>query len=100
MINVDAEVSKHKNVKDRDEMTRRIKEYKNLALQHANDMMAAGQYNTVAFKLQEICDKLPAPRLKQIPTSGPAAPTKTAKITKDERKRIDSDWSKKTSNKK
>jgi len=100
MINVDAEVSKHKNVKDRDEMVRCIKEYKNLALQHANDMMAAGQYNAVAFKLQEICDKMPAPRLKQIPTAGPAAATKTAKISKDEKKRIDADWHKKIGNKK
>ncbi|MCL2276274.1 MAG: hypothetical protein FWC21_00105 [Treponema sp.] len=99
MINVDAEVSKHKNVKDRDEMIRCIKDYKNLALQHANDMMVAGQYNAVAFKLQEICDKMPAPRLKQIPSSSPSAATKTAKITKDERKRIDADWSKKTSGK-
>ena len=95
MINVEAEVNKHKNCKDRGELSLIIKEYKGLALQSANDLTMAGQYNMVAFKLQEICDKLPAPRLKKIPTSSPGAPTKTAKISKDERTKINNDWNKK-----
>ena len=98
MINVEAEVSKHKNAKDRDELVWAIKEYKNLALQNAHDMVMAGRYNTVALRLQEICDKLPAPRLKNVSSKGPNIQTKTANITKEEKAKISADWRKKTNN--
>jgi len=98
MINVEAEVNKHKNIKDRGELSLIIKEYKSLALQHANDLMLAGQYNTVMLKLQEICDKLPAPRLKKIPSQAPGAPTKTARISKEEKDKINAAWSRKAGN--
>jgi len=94
MFDVENEVSKFKNCKDRDEIVWQIKEYKSRALQCSSDIVLAGQFNMVAFKLQEICDKLPAPRLKKIPTGGPAAETRTAKISKSEKKRIESDWDK------
>ena len=100
MINVEAEVSKFKNCKDRDEVARQIREYKNLALQHANDMVLAGRYNMVAHKLQEICDKLPAPKLKSIPTGAQNAQTKTASISKEEKAKINAAWNKKAGNKK
>jgi len=92
MINVEAEVNKHKNCKDRDELVRLIKEYKNLALQHAANLVMAGQYTTVAHKLQEICDKLPAPQLIRHPGGAHNAPTKTATITDEERNKIDAAW--------
>jgi len=95
MVNVDAEVSKYKNCKDRDELVRRIKEYKGLALQHASDFVTAGQYNMVALKLQEVCDKLPAPRLKNIVPNAPNVPVKTANITNEENARISAAWKKK-----
>ena len=95
MINVENEVNKHKNVKDKGELSLIIKEYKSIALQSANDLMLAGQYNAVVFKLQEICDKLPTPRLKKIPTGSSGAPTKTAKITKDEKAKINDAWNRK-----
>jgi len=96
MINVDAEVSKYRNCKDRDELGRHIKEYKDLALQHASDIMLAGQYSRVASKLQEICDKLPAPNLKGRAFSGSSnTPTKTAKISKEEKAKIDAAWRRK-----
>jgi len=95
MINVETEVSKFKDCKDRDEIARQIKEYKSLALQCSSDIFLAGQYDMVAHKLQVIHDKLPAPRLKRIPTAGPAAQTKTASITKAEKVKIEDAWSKK-----
>ena len=95
MINVEAEVSKHKNCKDRDELIRLINDYKALALKNATDIVAAGQYNMVALKLQEMCDKLPAPRLKNIVPSGPNMPTKTANITNEENAKISAAWNKK-----
>ncbi|MCL2264530.1 MAG: hypothetical protein FWC22_00695 [Treponema sp.] len=95
MINVDAEVSKYKNIKDRDEIGRIIKEYKDLTLQHANDMILAGRYNSVVLRLQEIHDKLPAPPLKRIPVGTSGSPTKTAKITKEEKVKINDAWNKK-----
>ena len=100
MINVEAEVSKHKNCKDRDELVGLIKEYKNLAIKNAHDIFAAGQYNMVAHKLQEICDKLPGPNLK-ISTGGSPqnTPVKSAKITKEEKVRISDAWNKRTGNK-
>jgi len=96
VINVENEVNKHRHCKDRDELGRLIKEYKNLAIQHAADFVLAGNYNSVAFKLQEICDKLPAPNLK-IPSgnSQHAVPVKTPTITKEEQARINDAWSKK-----
>ena len=97
MINVEAEVNKHKNCKDRGELGLIIKEYKNLALQNSNNIVIAGQFNMVAHKLQEICDKIPAPTLKKIPGITPNTPTKTAKITKEEKAKISAAWSKRAS---
>jgi hypothetical protein len=94
-MNVEAEVSKHRNCKDRDELERVIREYKNLAIQHAIDFTMASQYNTVAFKLQELCDKLPAPHIKIIGDNRPPAAVKTATITGEEQARIRAEWRKK-----
>jgi hypothetical protein len=97
MIGVEAEVNKYKNCKDRDELGGLVKYYKNLALQHAANLVLAGQYSAVAQKLQEIYDKLPAPRLKKYPTGNTqGASVKTAKITSEEQARISADWEKKT----
>ena len=96
MINVEAEVNRHKNCKDRDELGREIKGYKTLALQSAHDIVTAGQYNMVALKLQEFYDKLPAPNIKKVASIAPGAPTKTAKITKEEKAKISDAWKKKT----
>ena len=98
-MNVQAEVDKHKNVNDRDELGRIIKDYKGLALQYANDIILAGQYNMVALKLQERYDKMPAPRMKSIPTGSAPAQTKTAKLSKEEKARIRDDWNKKAGGK-
>ena len=98
MTSVEAEVNKYKNCRDRDELLMMIKEYKSLALKHAANLVLAGQYSTVALRLQEICDKLPAPRLIKHPTSAHGAPAKTATITKEEHVRISDDWRKKTNN--
>ena len=98
-MNVQAEVDKYKNCKDRDEIGRAIKDYKNLALQSANDIVTAGQFNLVAHKLQERYDAMPAPRLKSIPTGSPNAPTKTAKIGREEKAKINAAWNKKMSTK-
>ncbi|MCL2213654.1 MAG: hypothetical protein FWC06_00455 [Treponema sp.] len=95
MINVEAEVNKHKNCKNKDELAMIIKGYKSLALQNASDLMMAGQINSVVFKLQEICDKLPAAPLKKIPTGRSDAQTKTAKITNEEKAKINAAWKKK-----
>jgi len=99
MLNVDAEVSKHKNVKDRGEYGKLIREYKGLAVQHADNLVMSGQYNMVALKLQELCDKLPSPNLKRAGASQNAAPTKTAKISKDEKAKISAAWEKKAGKK-
>ena len=96
MIDVEAEVTKHKNTRDRDELEKAIKEYKGLALQYATNLVVAGQYSTVAHKLQEICDKLPAPKLINYPTGKHGGPAKTASITSEEQARISSDWKKRT----
>ena len=96
MISVDDEVNKYKNCKDRDELNRQIKNYKNLALQSASNLVLAGQYSTVAHKLQEMCDKLPAQQIIKRPPSGRQKPVKTADITNEEQARIDADWRKKT----
>jgi len=94
MINVDAEVSKYKNCKDRDELSMHIKEYKNLAIQNASNFVLAGEYNSVAFKLQELHDKLPAPNLKPV-VSRKSTPTKTANLSAEERARIEAEWRRK-----
>jgi len=98
MINVDAELSKYKNCRDRDELERRITEYKNLALKNANNMITAGKYSTVALKLKEICDKLPAPRLKKLAGGAHDAQVKTATITNEENSQINADWEKRAKN--
>jgi hypothetical protein len=95
MTGVEAEVNKYKNCRDRDELVRLIKDYKNLALQHAENLILAGQYSTVAHRLQELCDKLPAPTLIKHP-SGASAPVKTADITNEEHSRISAAWHEKT----
>ena len=97
MINVEDEVKKYVNSKDRNELERMINEYKSLALQHAANLSLAGQYNQVAQKLQEICDRLPAPKLaRHSAGSAQSGPAKTASITSEEQARIDADWKKKT----
>jgi len=99
MLNVESEVSKHKNCKDRDELGRWIKEYKSLAMQHASDLILSGNYNMVAHRLQEMFDKLPAPKFKNVvfgkQTSDAA---KTANISKEEKAKINAAWRKKTGN--
>ena len=92
MINVEAEVNKHKNCKDRDELGRQIKNYKNLALQHAANLIEAGSYNMIIAKLQEIYDKLPAPNLKHAIINTAAPAKKTANITKEEQAKINEAW--------
>ena len=99
MIDVEAEVSKHKNCKDRYEFGMLIKGYKDLALKFAGDMVLAGQYISVANKLQEMCDKLPGPNLKNVVGNTRSTPTKTAKIGSDEKDKINSAWNKKTGGK-
>jgi len=95
MINVEAEVSKHKNCKNRDELTRLINDYKSLALKNAHDLVLAGQYTTVAAKLKEICDKLSATHLKKIPGSDTHnVQVKTVAISDEENAKIKADWEK------
>jgi F0F1-type ATP synthase gamma subunit len=98
MVNVEAELSKYKACKDREELERRIKEYKNLALKFASDIGMAGQYNMVALKLQEICNKLPAPKIKKLASSTSSTPVKTATITKEENNQIKAAWEKRAKN--
>jgi hypothetical protein len=97
MTGIEAILDKYKNCKDHDELVRLIKEYKNQALQHASNLVLAGQYSAVALKLQEICDKLPAPHIMKHST-GPHEEVKTATISKEEKDRISADWKKKTKN--
>ena len=99
MIDVEAEVNKHKATRDRTELEKRIQEYKMLATENATNLVMAGQYSMVARKLQEICDRLPAPKLATYP-SGKSGQAKTAHITSEEQARIDADWRKKTREKK
>jgi len=98
MINVEAEINKHKNCRDRDELERHIQEYKNLALQHAKNFTIAGQYNTVAQKLREICDRLPAQRLKSVTGKTSGAPVKTVTITSEEDAQIKAAWKQRAGN--
>jgi hypothetical protein len=97
MTVVETEVNKHKNCRDRDELGRLIRDYKDLARQSATNMVLAGQYNSVALKLQEICDKLPAPHLKNPGSNIHSTPVKTANINNEENARINAAWRKKTS---
>jgi len=92
MVNVEAEINKHKNCKDRGELGRFIQEYKNLALKFANNFVVAGQYNLVALRLQEISDKLPGPPLKNPSGNTSSVPVKTATITKEEDVQINAAW--------
>ena len=92
-MNVEAEVNKFRTCKDHDELLRQIKKYKNLAVQHAANLVTAGQYSSIALKLQEIHDKLPAQKLKKPITSNTQKVTvKTASISKEEQKKIDDEW--------
>jgi len=97
MTSVEAEVNKYKNCKNRDELVMLIKQYKDLALQHAANLVLAGQYTMVAHKLQEMCDRLPAPQLIKYPAgSTQNTPVKTVAITNEEQAKIDAAWKKKT----
>ena len=96
MMDVEAEVNKYKNSKDRAELERVIQEYKSLALQNAKNLVAAGQYSMVALRLQKICDRLPAPKLVNYPAGNTGGPSQTARITSEEQARIDADWNKRT----
>jgi hypothetical protein len=98
-MNVEEEVNKHKTCRDREELGRLIRNYKNLAMQHATNMVMAGQYNMVAHRLEEIFDRLPDPHLKNITARAPESPVKTASITNEENARINADWKKKTGKK-
>jgi hypothetical protein len=95
ILDVDFEVNKYKNSKDRDELTRLIKEYKKLAMENASDFNTAGKYNSIAFKLQEICDKLPPPQLKNPLANKKSVATKTANLTREEQARIEREWKQK-----
>jgi hypothetical protein len=95
MIDVEAEVNKYKTTRDRTELEKGIQEYKNLAVQNATNLVAAGQYSMVARRLQEICDKLPPPKLVNYP-AGKGKSSQTAHITSEEQARINADWNRKT----
>jgi len=93
MIDVEAEVNKYKTTKDRAELEKRVQEYKQLATQNATNLVMAGQYSMVARKLQDICDRLPAPKLVKHSAGSPA---KTADITSEEQAKISADWKRRT----
>jgi len=95
ILDVNLEVNKYKDCKDRGELSRVIKEYKKLAMENASDFSLAGKYNSVAFKLQEICDKLPPPQIKNPAITQKNTPTKTANLTKEEQARIEREWKQK-----
>jgi radical SAM superfamily enzyme YgiQ (UPF0313 family) len=94
IVNVENEVNKYK-AKSREEIERAIQDYKNLAIQHAVDFTLAGQYNMVAQKLREICDRLPAPNLRPHTASAPRASVKTVALNNEEKAKIDAAWAKK-----
>ena len=97
MIDVETEVNKHRNCKERPKLEKVIQDYKSLALQCANNLTLAGKYNLIVRKLQEICDRLPNLNLKNT-TKGHAkrAPVKTATITSEENTKISTEWEKRT----
>ena len=100
MVSVETEVNKHRNCKDRDELGRLIKGYKELALKHGSNIAVAGAYSMVAHKLQLICDKLPAPRLRSVSDSSHNAPAKkTAAINDEENAKINAAWKQRTEGK-
>jgi len=98
IIDVEKEVNKHRSCTDREKLERIIQDYKNLALQYAKNIALAGQYNMVAHKLREICDRLPAPNLKNVVSHTSNIPVKTAKITSKEASQIDAAWKQKAGN--
>jgi len=93
IVNVEAEVNKYK-IKGRDEIERAIQDFKSLAMQHAKDFTLAGQYNMVAQKLREICDKLPPPNLRPHTSSAPRASVKTVALNNEDKAKIDAAWEK------
>ena len=95
MVDVEAEVNKHRNCKDRNELGRLIQDYKNLAIKYAKNFVVAVQYNMVAFKLQEIYDKLLVPNHKSTTDNTLGVPVKTATITDEEQERINAAWKQK-----
>jgi hypothetical protein len=93
IVNVEAEVNKYK-IKGREEIERAIQDYKNLAIQHAKDFTLAGQYNMVAQKLREICNKLPPPNLRPHTSNAPRASVKTVAINSEDKAKINAAWEK------
>ena len=94
MINIEAEVNKHRNCKDRSKLEGVIQEYKNLVFKYASNLTLAGQYNTVVLKLQAICDRLPNPITRN--TKAQSVPLKTAAVTSEENAQISAAWKQKT----
>ena len=97
MIDIEAEVGKHKNCKDRGKLEKVIQDYKSLALQYASNLALAGEYNMVVIKLQEICNRLPSPNLKNVTIGNKkSASVKTATITNEENINISNEWKQRT----
>ena len=97
MIDVEAEINKHKSCKDRSKLEKAIQEYKSLVLKYANNLTEAGKYNMVVQKLQEICDRLPRPNLKNTAIGGAkSSSVKTATITNEENTKISTEWKQRT----
>jgi len=99
IVDVKSEINKYKNCNDRDKLERAIYEYKSQARQNATDFVLAGQFNSIALELQKVCDKLPAPKLKNVASNKSNVPVKTAKITSKEAAKIDAAWKQKAGNK-
>ncbi|MCL1813181.1 MAG: hypothetical protein FWG29_06615 [Treponema sp.] len=96
MIDVEAEVNKHRNCKDRSKLEGVIQEYKNLVFKYASNLTLAGRYNSVVLKLQEICDKLPNPLTRNTAARAQGVPLKTASVTSEENEQISAAWKQKT----
>ena len=96
MIDIEAEVNKHRNCKERSKLEGAIKEYKNLAFKYASNLALAGQYNTVMLKLQEICNRLPNPLSRNTAARARGVPLKTATVTSEENAKISAAWNEKT----
>jgi len=99
IIDVKGEINKYKSCTDRDKLERAIQDFKNLALQNASDVNAAMQINSIVLELQKMCDKLPAPKLKNIVSGKSNIPVKTARISSHEAAKIDAEWQKKAGKK-
>jgi len=95
IIDVKGEVNKYKNCNDRDKLERAIQDYKNLALQNASDVNTAMHINSVVIELQKMCDRLPAPKLKNIVSHSQNVNVKTVNINSHEAKKIETEWEKK-----